>query len=76
MFSSTCKLPFEPNHQFTAKIKHRPTISDNLKNWQVFDSDKQINNFLTLDEEFSNSNIDVDTVIEFNQTNEVETNIS
>jgi ribonuclease HI len=55
MFASTCKLPFQPNHQYTAEIRHRPAIPDNLKNWQVFDSDEQINNFLTLDEEFSNS---------------------
>ena len=45
MFASTCKLPFEPNHQFTAEIKHRPSIPDNLMNWQVFADDKQINNF-------------------------------
>lgn len=32
MFSSTCKLPFEPNHQFTAEIRHRPAIPDNVKN--------------------------------------------
>ena len=31
-FASTCKLPFEPNHQFTTKIKHRPTMLDNVKN--------------------------------------------
>jgi len=42
----------------------------------VFDSDKQINNFLTLDEVFSRSNIDVDTVIEFEQKNKIETDIS
>jgi len=41
----------------------------------VFDSDKQINNFLTLDEEFCNTNIDVDTVSEFDQTNKIETYI-
>ena len=32
MFASTCKLPFEPNHQFTAEIGHRPAIPDNVKN--------------------------------------------
>lgn len=42
----------------------------------MFDSDKQINNFLTLDEEFCNINIDVDTVNEFDQTNNIEINIS
>jgi len=30
-FASTCKLPFEPNHHFTAEIKHRPTVPDNVK---------------------------------------------
>jgi len=25
-FASTCKLPFEPNHHFTAEIKHRPAV--------------------------------------------------
>lgn len=25
-FASTCKLPFEPNHHFTAGIKHRPIV--------------------------------------------------
>jgi len=31
-FASNCKLPFEPNHHFTAEIKHIPTIPDNVKN--------------------------------------------
>lgn len=75
MFASTCKLPFEPNHQFTAEIRHRPAIPDNVKKCQVFDSDNQINNFLTLEREFSSTNIDVDTVSEFDQTNQIETDI-
>ena len=61
-FASTCKLPFEPNHHFTAEIKHRPAVLDNVKNWQVFENDTQINNFLTLQEEFSSLNIDVNTM--------------
>lgn len=76
MFSSTCKLPFQPNHRYNTEIRHRTTILDNLKNWQVFDSDKQINNFLTLDEEFSNLKIDIETVTSSNQINEVDINIS
>ena len=71
MFASTCKSPFEPNHQFTTEIRHMPAIPDNVKNWQVFDSDNQINNFLTLEEEFSSTNIDVDTISEFDQTNQI-----
>jgi len=57
-FANTCKLPFEPNHHFTAKIKHRPAVPDNIKNWKIFEDDTQINNFLTLQEEFSSLNID------------------
>ena len=76
MFASTCKLPFEPNHQFTVEIRHSPAIPDNVKNWQVFDSDNQINNFLTLEEEFSNTNVDGDTISEFDPTNQIETDIS
>ena len=61
-FASTCKLPFEPNHHFTAEIKHRPAVPDNVKNWQVFENYTQINNFLTLQEEFSSINIDTNTM--------------
>jgi len=75
-FASTCKLSFEPNHHFTAEIKHRPTVPDNVKNWQVFDNDTQINNFLNLKEEFSSTNIDTCTVGETNQIDKIEKHIS
>lgn len=75
-FSGTCKLSFEPNHHFTAEIKHRLTIPDNIKNWQVFDNDTQINNSLTLKEEFSNTNIDTSTIGETDQMDRIETSIS
>ena len=42
----------------------------------MFDSDNQINNFLTLEEEFSSTNIDIDTISEFDPTNQIETDIS
>ena len=61
-FASTCKLSFKPNHHFTAEIKHRPAVPDNIKNWQVFENDTRINNFLTLQEEFSGLNIDENTM--------------
>ena len=35
MFASTCKLPFEPNHQFTAEIRQRPTIPENFPIYSV-----------------------------------------
>lgn len=75
-FASTCKLLFEPNHQFTAEIRHRPAIPNNVNNWQVFDNDSHINNFLTLEEDFSSANIDIDIVGMINQKNKIQTNIS
>lgn len=74
MFSSTCKLPFQPNHQYTAKVRHRPAIPYNLKNWQVFTNDQQINNFLTLEEEFVKSNIDTDITLDLDFTEKIEIN--
>lgn len=32
-FASAYKLPFQPNHQYTAKVRHRYVIPDNLKYW-------------------------------------------
>jgi len=32
-FASTCKLPFEPHHRFTAEVKHRPSVPNNVKDW-------------------------------------------
>jgi len=75
-FASTCKLPFEPNHHFTAKIKHRPVVPDNVKNWQGFENDTQINNFLTLKEESSSTSIDTSTLCDQQQIEKIEKNIS
>lgn len=59
-FASTCKLPFEPHHCFTAEAKYKPSVPNNVKDWQVFDDDTQINNFLTLQQEFAGLNIDTE----------------
>ena len=45
-------------------------------NWKVFSNENQINNFVTLENEFSKSNIDEYVVIESDQINEQETDIS
>jgi len=74
MFAITCKLPFQPNHQYTTEVRHRPAIPDNLKNWQVFTNDQQINNFLTLEEEFVNRKIDTDKTLDLDFTNKIEIN--
>lgn len=45
-FASTCRLPFQPNHQYTVEVRHRPTILHNLKYCQNFSQDSQIYNFI------------------------------
>src|SRR5699024_9614876 len=76
-YASTCKRPYRPNHQFTAEIKHRPSVPDNVDNyWQVFENDTQINNFLTMKEEFSNLNIDTSIRDDQHQIDELNTSIS
>lgn len=41
-------------------MRHRPSIPDNVKNWQVFEDDQQIKEFFTMVEEFQGTNIDQD----------------
>jgi hypothetical protein len=59
--SATCKIPFHPNHQYTVEVKCRPTILDNIRYWQVFGNDEQIDDFLQSKNEFECANIDVDS---------------
>lgn len=40
----------------------------------MFGNDQQINHFLTLDEEFVNSNIDTDIAVDFDGSDRVEIN--
>jgi ribonuclease HI len=58
-FASTFKFPLEPNNCFTAEVRYRPSIPNNVREWQVFEDDMQINNFLTLQQEFTGLNIDI-----------------
>lgn len=40
------------NEQYTVKVKCRPTVLDNIDHWQVFENDKQIENFLQPETKF------------------------
>jgi hypothetical protein len=57
---ATCKIPFHPNHQYTVEVKSRPAVPDNIRYWQVFGNDEQIEFFLQSKNEFECANIDVD----------------
>ena len=56
--ASTFRIHIHPNTKYTIGVKHRPTIPDNVKYWQVFEDDDHIESFLTLIDEFENMVID------------------
>lgn len=56
--SSIFRILFYPNKKCEIEVKHRPSIPDNSKHWQVFDDDQQIKRFLEMTEEFENTYID------------------
>jgi hypothetical protein len=56
-------LPAEgisPN-AFSIELLFRPSISDNITNWRVFDDDQQIINFLHMEDTFQGTIIDEGT---------------
>ena len=58
--ANTFKIPIHPNKKYEIEVKHRPAILDNVKYWQVFEDDEQINSFLTLSDEIESIVIDDD----------------
>lgn len=57
--ASTCNLP-HPNKPHIIEVKHRPSVPDYMRFWQVFGSDKKIESFLQSKDEFEESNVDMD----------------
>jgi ribonuclease HI len=56
--SSTFRPPIGPNIKYQVEIRHRTTIPDNIKHWQVFSDDLELQIFLHTIDEFSNISID------------------
>jgi ribonuclease HI len=56
--ASVFKIPIFPNIKYEIEVKHRPTVPDNIKYWNIFEDDKQVVRFLQMTDEFSNTNID------------------
>ena len=52
------KVPIFPDRKYKVEVKYRPVVPDNIKYWQVFEDDKQIESFLKMENEFENLNID------------------
>lgn len=56
--SSNLRSTMFSNKNFEIHIKHRPAIPNNLRFWQVFWDDKQVNKFLQSEGEFENCFMD------------------
>ena len=49
-----------PNKKYEINVRHRHSIPDNTRHWQVFEDDQQIRRFLERTDEFLNTPIDKD----------------
>jgi ribonuclease HI len=52
------RVPIFPEKSYKVEVKYNPAVLDNMKHWQVFENDKQIESFLKMENEFENLNID------------------
>jgi hypothetical protein len=57
---ATCKIPFSSTCPYTVEVKYRPTVLDNIRYWQVFGKDDQIEDFLQCKNDFECTNIDLE----------------
>ena len=58
--AATCKIPFRSTCPYTVEVKCRPTVPDNIRYWQVFGNDDQIEDFLQCKNDFECTNIDLE----------------
>jgi hypothetical protein len=60
MSAASCKIPFCQTRPYTVEVKCRPTVPDNIRYWQVFGNDDQIEDFLQCNNDFECTNIDLE----------------
>eukprot|EP00253_Pinus_taeda_P019447 PITA_19447 len=56
--TSNLRIPMNSSNKFKIHVKHRPTIPDNQRCWQVFQDDEEINDFLQNKGKFKDTSID------------------
>jgi ribonuclease HI len=56
--TSNFKTPMFSNLRYEIEVRHRPSIPDNIKYWQVFNDDQELKRFLETVGEFSAISID------------------
>ena len=62
--SSLFTIHIHLNRKYEIEVKHRLAVPDNIKYWQVFDDDQQVNRFLTMSQEFENCAIDEEEIVD------------
>jgi ribonuclease HI len=58
--ASNFRIPIPPKLKYDVEVKYRPSISDNVKYWKVFEDDLELKKFLESVDEFSALHIDQD----------------
>ena len=58
--ASNLKIPMNSSNKFDIYVKHRPTVPDNQRCWQVFQDDEEIKDFLQIEGEFKDISIDTE----------------
>jgi len=67
--ASTFKPPLNPRLRYEIEIRHKPSIPDNVKHWQMFEDEEHIKYFLELVGEFSGLEIDQEEEVEEEHSN-------
>ena len=52
------KVPIHPSGKYEVEVRHKASVLDNVKSWQVSEDDKKIKKFLNLMGEFDGLTID------------------
>ena len=55
--TSSLKIPMNSSNKFEISVKHRPTVPENQRYWQVFQDDEEINDFLQNKGKFKETSI-------------------
>jgi ribonuclease HI len=58
--AATYNIHFHLTRPYTVEVKCRPTVPDNIRYWQVFDNDDQIEKFMQCKNDFECTNIDLE----------------
>ena len=62
------KVPMHPVGKYEIKVRHGPSVPNNVKIWKVFEDDKKIQKSLTLTKEFDGLIIDEENELLENAT--------